>query len=270
MSDLQPFLRWAGGKRWFVANYPHFFPKKYGRYYEPFLGSGAVFFYLSPKKATLGDINCELINCYQKIKENYHDVCRELLLHQENHSSDYYYNLRNLNGRNLIERAADFIYFNRACFNGIYRVNRNGRFNVPIGDKSNIIRDNEDFERISFYLKRANIYCSDFSIIIGRARKGDFIFADPPYTVRHNKNGFIQYNENLFSWRDQEKLCKSLVKAKTRGALVLLTNANHKSIRELYQDQGFYIKEVSRFSSISANSGSRKQYEELVITSYEV
>lgn len=160
------------------------------------------------------------------------------------------------------------IYLNRTCFNGIYRVNLQGEFNVPRGSKNNVLLDEDDFEATARLLGRAQIRLADFESLIDEAGDGDLIFADPPYTVRHNFNGFVKYNEKLFSWSDQERLACALLRANVRGAKVVCTNADHASIRQLYKDSGFNLVEVCRFSSVSASAGSRRQFEELVIVTH--
>ena len=269
-TKCMPFLRWVGGKRWFVSNYSYLLPNDFNCYFEPFLGSGAVFFHLFPKNAFLTDINQDLINTYKVLQKDWAFIERSLIQHNARHSKDYYYSLRSKNTNNIKKSASKLIYFNRTCFNGVYRVSREGRFNVPIGNKTNVIREEDNFKLVSERLQYAALECLDFEDAIDKAENNDFIFADPPYTVRHNLNGFIQYNEKLFSWSDQERLAFALTRAKNRGAKILLTNANHQSVRDLYEKNGFILKEVSRFSSISASSSSRKQFEELVITSYPV
>jgi DNA adenine methylase len=159
------------------------------------------------------------------------------------------------------------IYLNRTCFNGIYRVNLDGKFNVPRGTKNVVLDESDNFEQISKLLSGAEIMLTDFEAMIDDAMAGDFVFADPPYTVRHNFNGFVKYNEKLFSWQDQERLSKALIRARDRGVQIIATNANHASVRELYTDQGFRLITTSRFSSISASAENRKQYEELIILS---
>lgn len=263
---LEPFLKWPGGKRWFIEAYQNLLPKEFNRYFEPFLGSGAVYFYLKPERAIISDINPEIVDTYQAIKANWRAVQRSLQHHHRNHSKVHYYEIRNREVSNLVGTASRFIYLNRTCFNGIYRVNLDGKFNVPMGSKSNVILDSDNFEVISRLLQSAELNNKDFAQNIGRTRKGDFLFADPPYTVRHNLNGFVKYNENLFSWDDQIRLSKVLYNAKERGVKIIMTNANHESIRELYQGKGFSFKTVSRYSSIAASSDSRKQFEELIIS----
>lgn len=262
-----PFLRWAGGKRWLVFKYSHFFPKEYNCYIEPFLGSGSVFFHLIPNNAILSDYNQDLITTYQVIKEYPNELLKVLKRHARRHSKEYYYEIRSKKLRSKIEISARFIYLNRTCFNGIYRVNQQGGFNVPFGERYNVLLDTDDFIGISNLLQNKEIICSDFEKTIQRAEEGDFLFIDPPYTVTHNNNGFVQYNEKLFSWEDQVRLAKCAIDAKNRGVLVLLTNANHQKIQELYKDN-FELVEVSRYTSISGKAKSRKSYGELLIKSY--
>lgn len=265
-SKLYPFLKWPGGKKWFVQRYSHLLPIKFNRYIEPFLGGGAVFFHLQPKRAILADINSEVIDAYEGIKSNWQSIKRSLQYHQRSHSHDHYYTTRDKDHTQLLQRASRMIYLNRTCFNGIYRVNLRGKFNVPIGTKTKIILESDDFESASKLLQNAELNACDFAQTIHKARKNDFIFVDPPYTVRHNLNGFVKYNENLFSWEDQERLAEALIIVKEKGAKIVLTNANHVSIRKLYQNRGFNLETVTRYSSIAADSKSRKQFEELVIS----
>lgn len=265
--QLIPFLKWAGGKRWFTNQHHHLLPKKYNLYIEPFLGGGSVYFYLKPERALLGDINKELIITYQSIRDNWQEIEKILIIHQRNHSEKYYYKMRDWDPDNSIEKAARLIYLNRTCFNGIYRVNSKGKFNVPKGTKNSVIFETDNFRDISKLLSSADLRASDFEVLIDEAYQDDLIFADPPYTVRHNKNGFIKYNENLFSWSDQIRLADSLWRAKKRGAKIISTNANHQSIQEIYQDRGFEFKIISRYSSISADPQKRSKFEELVIFS---
>lgn len=264
-EKVVPFLKWAGGKRWFVQRYESLLPKEYNKYFEPFLGSGAVYFTLLPEKAVLNDANKDLIEAYRGIKSRWRKVYELLKEHDQLHSKDYYYRIRSARYDLLEERAARMIYLNRTCFNGIYRVNLKGEFNVPIGTKTKAILDTDDFSRVSSALKKAKILNKDFEKVIDQAQENDFLFVDPPYTVRHNQNGFIKYNEVLFSWDDQIRLAKSLIRARDRGVKILMTNASHHSIRELYEPLGFDLKVVSRFSSISASSINRNKYEELII-----
>jgi DNA adenine methylase len=268
-ARLVPFLKWAGGKRWLVFNYPEFFPQSFNTYIEPFLGAGSVYFYLQPDKAILGDFNQDLIATYQAIQNQWQDLNGSLRYRQRRHREDgnYYYWLRAKSPEPLVERASRLIYLNRTCFNGIYRVNQKGEFNVPRGSKDKVLIDTDNFEAMSMLLKKAELISGDFERLVDRAQKDDFIFADPPYTVLHNYNGFRKYNEVLFSWADQERLAAALRRAVMRGAKVLCTNANHASLRELYSTPEFSLEVVSRASTISADKSSRKHFEELIIRS---
>lgn len=262
---MVPFLKWAGGKRWFVAHHADLLQKNFNRYIEPFLGSGSVYFYLCPPKALLADVNSELILTYQAVREDPIQIIKLLKDHQKKHSTDYYYAIRDSEPSDLFSRAARMIYLNRTCFNGIYRVNKSGIFNVPIGTRTNVLLETDDFLAIANILSGAQLMTEDFEKIIDIAKKGDFVFVDPPYTIRDNQSGFIKYNKNLFSWSDQIRLADALVRAKKRGVKILGTNANHESVKELYENRGFEIKTVSRLSAISANSKGRKRFDEIVI-----
>lgn len=268
-NEIQPFLKWAGGKRWFAKKHLSLLPKKFNTYIEPFIGSGAIFFKLQPEKAIINDINPKLMNVYNAIKINPTAIEDLLKNHHNNHSKEYYYSIRGLDPQDALEQAAQFIYLNRTCFNGIYRVNLKGEFNVPIGTKTQVLLESDNFNKISQCLSKVEIQNQDFEKIIDRAEKEDLLFIDPPYTVSHNNNGFIKYNENLFSWGDQIRLYEALKRAHKRKVKILCTNANHLSIHELYKEKYFRKTVVSRFSSISGKKTSRNQYEEIIISNYK-
>jgi DNA adenine methylase len=267
ICPLEPFLKWAGGKRWLVRNSDKIFPSAInGMYYEPFLGGASVFAYITPKKATLSDINGELINVYRQVKNHWKLINSGLEEMQAKHSYEYYYKIRGEETKDPLRRAINFIYLNRTCYNGLYRVNRNGRFNVPIGTKSNVLLPGDNFKSWALALRSTILIESDFEDMINSSRKGDLIFADPPYTVLHNQNCFLKYNEVLFSWSDQVRLADALKRADKRGTTVIATNANHPSVRNLYQDH-FSIRTISRASTIAANALKRGLYEEIIIQS---
>lgn len=262
---VPPFLKWAGGKRWLVNHRPNLFNTNFKRYIEPFLGSGAVFFHLQPANAILCDQNPSLIETYNAIKGDWARVLRELRKHQRSHSRAHYYAVRETKYRSRYTRAAQFIYLNRTCWNGLYRVNLSGEFNVPIGTKSNVLLDTDDFQRVSDLLSNSDLKVRDFEKTIDLAKSGDLIFADPPYTVKHNLNGFIKYNERLFGWDDQIRLHHALCHAQKRGARIILTNADHSSIRKLYKKH-FCLESVSRKSVLSGDKNYRGEVRELIIT----
>lgn len=257
-------MKWAGGKRWLASAVVDRLPSTYGTYIEPFVGSAAVFFAVAPKRAVLSDVNERLIETYQQVRDNPYLVRRYLGDYHERHSSEFYYRERGRARRGAAARAAQFIYFNRTCWNALYRVNRKGEFNVPIGTKTNVHFGAGDIVDQSRALRAAHVVRTDFEETIDRAKRGDFIFADPPYTVKHNLNGFVKYNEVLFGWEDQIRLRKALGRAVKRGATVMITNADHESIRSLYEGFGEH-RALSRSSVIAGSSSARGRYTELVI-----
>ncbi|MCH8841906.1 MAG: Dam family site-specific DNA-(adenine-N6)-methyltransferase [SAR324 cluster bacterium] len=268
-KPITPFLKWAGGKRWLIANHSKFFPaqKNYDRYIEPFLGSGAVFFHLAPSSSIISDTNSELLRTYHIIRKYPIPLFERLLAHQHSHCLEHYYTTRRNVPSDPLELAARFIYLNRTCWNGLYRVNHKGEFNVPKGSKSTVIFPNDDFGLLSAVLHTAFIVASDFEKIIDHSKSGDFIYVDPPYTVAHDRNGFLKYNERIFSWNDQIRLRDSLFRAKNRGANVLLSNANHESIRNLYLGFGKSLV-LDRFSILAAKSRYRRYCQEILIQSW--
>jgi len=264
MSNTIPFLKWAGGKRWLLTIIDEILPSEYNVYVEPFLGSGAVYFHVNPTLAILNDVNKDLINAYIQVRDNYKKVEELLSNHQIKHSKEYYYNVRGELPICDIQRAANFIYLNRTCFNGLYRVNRQGIFNVPKGSKDKVLLESDNFSEISILLKNATLFNTDFENVIDESNEGDILFVDPPYTVNHNNNGFIKYNENLFSWDDQLRLAESVLKASERGVQIIMTNADHESIRNLYKNH-FQTISLKRNSVMASKSGFRGETTELLI-----
>ncbi|NHK26518.1 Dam family site-specific DNA-(adenine-N6)-methyltransferase [Parvularcula flava] len=267
-DHLEPFLKWPGGKRWLAPFLKDLIDVEGARYVEPFLGGGALFFCLAPPKALLSDINSDLINTYKQLKQNPIQFQNALYSYEPLHSKEFYYAERSRFYESNFDRAVQFTYLNRTCFNGIYRVNLSGTFNVPIGSKTKIRLPSDDFERTAKQLRRASIQCSDFEKVISATNERDLIYADPPYTVRHNLNGFVKYNDKIFLWEDQVRLHDALEDASSRGASVIVSNANHESIRELYSDWHQY--EVNRSSVISANASHRGKTSEILITNFEI
>ncbi|WP_228721840.1 DNA adenine methylase [Acinetobacter sp. Marseille-Q1623] len=262
-----PFLKWAGGKRWFVKNHLQTIPHNFNVYIEPFLGGASMFFALCPSNAILSDYNINLINCYVAVRDNPQGILELLEEHHNLHNKEYYYKTRATKYINDIEKAAQFIYLNRTCWNALYRVNLKGEFNVPIGTKTKVLLDHDDFNKLSEKLKNTLLQSCDFEESINKASKNDFIFVDPPYTVKHNNNGFVKYNETMFSWEDQIRLSKALKSAHDRGAKFLMTNAYHQSVIDLYKDN-FHLSKVSRHSVIASESARRGLYDELLVKNY--
>ncbi|EOS77609.1 DNA adenine methylase [Lachnospiraceae bacterium 10-1] len=265
-KQIVPFLKWPGGKRWLAKKYKEYFPKEYNMYIEPFLGSGAVFFSLQPKEAILSDINKELINLYVIMRDNPKELKGQLVYHQERHTKEHYYKIRDVMLTDNLKCAGRLLYLNRACYNGMYRVNKQGKFNVPIGTKNNFTYDIDQFDQYADCLKHATLICGDFYEIINKAKKNDFIFADPPYATSGKAN-FTKYNDELFVWQDQLRLHEALVNAKARGAKIVLTNVYCKEIIEMYKNDGFYVHILQRSSNIAGQADKRGKVKELMITS---
>lgn len=220
------------------------------------MGSAAVFFHLRPKRALLSDVNHDLVNAYAVMRRNPKRLQEILTWHHENHGHDHYYKIRSKKYADKIWRAARFIYLNRTCWNGLYRVNQRGEFNVPIGTKTAVTFANEDFTEYSSCLAAAELACQDFEKTIDASVSGDFLFADPPYTVRRNMNGFLKYNESIFSWDDQIRLATALRRAADRGVAIVVTNADHDCVRELYEGR-FSYDQKARHSVLAGSSAHR-------------
>jgi len=263
---MEPFLKWAGGKRWLVNKAAELLPEanQFNRYIEPFLGGGAVFFHLQPGNGLLSDVNDDLINAYIVIRDYWEDLLDLLNKYDKRHSKDFYYKVRSSRPRTQLNKAARFIYLNRTCWNGLYRVNRKGEFNVPIGSKTKVLLSEDNFSEVSNILQNIEIRVCDFEHSINQANEGDFVFIDPPYTVKHNLNGFVKYNETIFTWDDQVRLKDAIIRATNRGAEILLLNADHQSIKNLYIGIGNKTT-LNRASVIAGDASARGIYSELAI-----
>lgn len=260
------FLKWAGGKNWFVRNQRYRIPQQYNRYIDPFLGGGSLFFFLEPPQAILNDINVELITTFRAIQNNWQGVERQLRVHARNHNNDYYYRIRAMRPRTDVTIAARMIYLNRTCFNGIYRVNRRGQFNVPIGTHNNVILATDQLQQRSQIIQHAQLMCGDFEQVIDMALRDDFLFCDPPYAVLDDEQRFVGYTRQTFDWNDQIRLSHAIERARQRGVKIIITNVNHPDVRELYPNNLYMLEEVTRYSSISGMVDGRQQYSELIVS----
>ena len=269
MTDMTlPFLKWPGGKRWVASTIAAIIREREslkGIYYEPFLGGGAVFFTLRPHRAVLSDINTELINVYAMVQNQPDAVLHEiqaLPVTQED-----YYRIRAWEPEDPVLRAARFLYLNRTAFGGIYRLNRQGQFNVPYGGGERtpgVLWGNDLLKKASKALAGVEIRHNDFGPILRSAREGDVIYCDPTYTVAHDTNGFVRYNERNFSWADQERLATAAHMAVERGALVIVSTAHHPTVKALYPKAE--VRVLERRSLVSAKSDRRRMvYEYLFI-----
>ncbi len=261
---FKPFLKWAGGKRWLTERVRSYFPSEVRTYYEPFLGGGAVFCSYSPSHAMLSDKNEELMNAYIQVRDNVDEVIRRL--RRLKVGPIVFERVRRLKTTCDVDRAVRLIYLNRTAFNGLYRVNRAGLFNVPFGCKpGTVVCEEGDLWAASNALRGVQLEVGDFISAFATAEPGDVIYADPPYTSRHGNNGFIRYNEMLFSWMDQERLANAAREAADRGGKGIVSNAFHKEIRQLYR--GFAAVVARRGSYMSAKTAARGEVREYLLIS---
>jgi len=258
----QPFLKWPGGKRWLVPTLLDLV-RRYdcATYREPFLGGGALFFALRPKLAELSDLNPELINTYRQVKYKAATLTAQL----RNIPVDYetYNALRSQQGGTAIERGVRFLYLNRTAFSGMYRLNRAGRFNVPFGGGERTTAPLWEADLLRFAaraLRTARLEAMDFEIAMSRAVEGDFVYCDPTYSVAHNNNGFVRYNERNFSWEDQKRLARACRNAASRGATVVVSNAHHHEILQLFAPPAYSV--VRRISRLCPQREHRRLVEE--------
>ena len=272
-----PVVKWAGGKRQILEKLKANMPKQFNNYFEPFIGGGALLFDLAPKHATINDVNQELLAIYTCLKDDelYRLMLDELDKHENNHSEEYYYQVREWD-RNprfelepLWKRASRAIYLNKACFNGLYRVNAKGYFNVPSGRKEKVVTySKENMEEIHNYFRTDNvtILSGDFVEATRNAREGDFVYFDPPYDTWEDKESFTAYSKFDFNKDDQRRLAQCFKDLTNRGVKCMLSNHNTAFINELYD--GINIKIIQAKRMINANASGRGAVEEVIITNY--
>lgn len=264
-KTYKPFLRWAGGKNWLLKSLGDFLPKEgFNNYIEPFLGGGSIFFYLSPSDAILSDLNSELIETYCALRDSVETIIEVLQTYSNTES--FYYHIRSKIPKSEIERAARFIFLNQTSFNGIYRVNLKGEYNVPYGFRSKNFLQEENLRDASKCLKGVIIKSRDFYSSLEDVKKDDLVILDPPYTVTHNNNGFIKYNAKLFDLNAQFVLSKYIDCINEIGANYILTNAAHEEVRKIFTRKNNIIETTSRASLVGGNKARRGKYEEFIIT----
>ncbi len=267
-----PFLKWAGGKRQLLRQIDKFLPKDFESYVEPFVGGGALFFYLLPKNAVLIDNNPILINAYLVIKENVDELI-ELLRHHRN-KEDYYYKIRNVDRTkefknwSNVEKASRTIYLNKCCYNGLYRVNSKGQFNVPFGRYKNPkFCDEKNLRAVHEVLQNVEILLDSYERCIDYANEKTFFYIDPPYIPISETANFTSYTQENFTYEDQIEL-KEVIDALTScGSKVMLSNSYHKNIMELYED--YIINVVSAKRVINSNASKRGEIREVLIKNYK-
>lgn len=269
-----PFLQWVGGKRGMISQYEQFMPKKFNSYLEPFLGGGAMFFHLQPQKAILADNNTELIKAYEGVRDNPEEVIRLLKELRVRHSKELYLLVRNLDREidifqklNSAEIAARMIYLNQTCFNGIYRVNQKGQFNVPIGSSLNrLICDEHTLRKASAILKNVLIKEVDFEAAINDAGANDFVYLDPPYYPISVYSDFTRYTKEKFYKEDQIRLKERIDKLAKKGCKIMLSNSDCEFIRDLYKD--YKIQQVFAGRTLNSKKDQRGKIPELLIMNY--
>lgn len=259
-----PFLRWAGGKTWLARQLEALFSGlEFQNYHEPFLGSGAIFFSLCPTSAYLSDSNAFLIQTYQLVRDRPEDVIR--FLAEFENTRDAYYRIRETVYEDAAQGAAQFIYLNRTSFNGIYRVNLKGKYNVPYGGEGKKHFEPEVIRAASEALKHAKLFARDFHAAAEDIGQGDLVFLDPPYTVSHNKNGFIKYNQKLFTLDDQHRLSRFIDMVIDSGAKFILSNADHEVVRNIFEHTG-EVRTVSRQSLLGGRQAKRGRTNEIIVS----
>lgn len=262
----KPFLRWAGGKRWLLPQLSNLLTDHpINRYFEPFLGGGSVFFNIDFQQAFISDINTELINTYIEIRDNLESVVK--ILETFENTKESYYKIRDSHySHNKTYDAAKFIFLNQTSYNGLYRVNRQGYYNVPFGYRQTYNIDLENLKLAQNKLKSSVICQGSFEAIEESISTGDTIFLDPPYTVSHNKNGFIKYNQKLFTLDDQEKLSGLLDTIIERGAYYILTNGAHETIKKIFDKKYSTMLVLERQSLLGGKNAKRIKIEEYLFT----
>lgn len=270
-NEIYPIVKWVGGKRQLMFELIKNMPKSYNRYFEPFVGGGALFFELQPENAYISDMNEELINLYSVVRDNVYELIEDLGKHEV--SKEYFLEIRNIDRTeqyaklSSIERASRFIYLNRTCFNGMYRVNSKGEFNVPFGHYKNPrIIDENNLLNCSKLLNKTEIKCADFSEILTKVQKDDFVYFDPPYVPLNETSSFTSYTKDGFDIDMQFKLRDVCDELDSMGVKFMLSNSDTKLVNELYAN--YEIKKVFASRQISANADGRGKITEVLVRNY--
>jgi len=270
-EETLPIVKWAGGKRQLLADLKNNMPQIFNKYFEPFLGGGALFFNMRPEKAYIGDINPELINLYQVIKSNVYELIDDLKKHKN--TEEYFYEIRTVDRIEKykkwsnIKKASRFIYLNKTCFNGLYRVNSKGEFNVPFGKYSNPrIVDEINLLNCSKLLQNTEIKCTDFSKVLEYVKKGDFVYFDPPYMPLNSTSNFTSYTKQGFDKTKQIELKELCDELNNLGVYFLLSNSDTDIIKKLYKN--YEIKKVFASRAINSNANKRGKITEILVRNY--
>lgn len=263
-----PFLKWAGGKARLVDQFSPYFPEEFGRYYEPFIGGGALYFRMQPEDAVISDVNERLISAYTAVRDELPALMERLEVHVKKHSRDYYYRCRERinHARSMtnVERAALMIYLNKTCFNGLYRENRRGEFNVPIGSYVNPTVFREDnLVAVSQQLQDTEIRVNSFEHVLETAEEGDFVYFDPPYVPISATSSFTSYVGAGFDLQMQQRLAEVFTELAHRGCYVFLSNSDSEVVRELYR--GWRMETVVAGRAINSKGSGRRSVNELLV-----
>jgi DNA adenine methylase len=267
VATARPFLKWVGGKGQLLGQFRDLLPEEYGRYYEPFLGGGALFFARTPRSAVLADVNEELVDCYRAIRDSVGDVIHALRRHKYEKEHYYEVRLRSPESMTPARRAARTIFLNRSGYNGLYRVNRAGRFNVPFGRHNNpTLCDASNLRACSKALQGVELLCSDFATAVEGAQSGDFVYFDPPYVPLSPTSSFTQYAAARFGWKEQQELARVFGVLARRGVSVMLSNSDTPEVRALYRE--FRLDRVAASRMVNSNPERRGKVGEVVVRSY--
>ncbi|MBF0564773.1 MAG: DNA adenine methylase [Nitrospirae bacterium] len=279
-NDYTPFVKWAGGKRQLLSTIDKYLPP-FGNnytYYEPFIGGGALLFHLQPKKAVINDSNAEIANCYEVIRDYPDELIADLQEHNRKNNEEYYYEVRDSDRKpeyktsTKIQRAARILYLNKTCYNGLFRVNSQGQFNVPFGRyKKPAIVNEAVIRAASSYLKQneLTILHGDFKQAVNEAKEGDFVYFDPPYDVLSSTSSFTSYDVNGFDRAEQERLFNVFQQLDKRRCYVMLSNSSTDFIRKLYKNRKYKVLTVSANRAINSVSGGRGKIDEVLVINYE-
>ena len=276
--EPKPFVKWAGGKRQLLAELEKNFPKQFGTYFEPFLGGGAVLFDLLAKKPNLkcsvSDLNSDLVLAYVTIRDKLGRLIESLENHSKNYHKDstgYYYEVRKQEPKSQIEKVSRLLFLNKTCFNGLYRVNSKGKFNVPLGRYTNPnIVNRENLTAVSKFLQsdKIKISCRDFESILKDAKKGDFVYFDPPYQPVSDTANFTSYTHRDFTEDDLQRLADLANQLNSKGSHVLLSNSNTKIVKKIFSSKKWKVKEIAVNRAINSNSQKRTGHKEVLIKNY--
>lgn len=267
VPEAAPFVKWVGGKRALMPTLAVRFPQRFGAYHEPFVGGGAVFFALQPPNASLADDNAELVNAYTVVRDEVETLVQHLRTHEA--EEGYYYDLRSKDPAQLdrVERASRLIYLNRTCFNGLYRVNSKGGFNVPFGRYKNPNICNEaGLRAASAALRDVRIERKHYDHVLETAKRGDFLYFDPPYHPVSATANFTSYTAGAFSEHDQRRLASTFRELADRGCKVMLSNSDTPLIRELYDD--FHVETVLAPRMVNRDASKRGPVNEVLVRNY--